>query len=105
VDSKLYSLAELEALSSQGPDALDALLLPVDYAVLDWPKAALTGDSAWYFAKGQAVFVPGTPTSGRVRVYGDGRFLGVGEMLDDGRLAPKRLMNLSDLGPKPAVLP
>ena len=81
LDSRLYSLEELQAKVPEGPVALDALLLPVDYAVLDWPKAALTGDSAWYFAKGQAVFVPGAPASGRVRVYGDGRFLGVGEII------------------------
>jgi tRNA pseudouridine55 synthase len=94
VGSRLYSLEELQAKVPEGPAALDALLLPVDYAVLDWPKAALTGDSAWYFARGQAVFVPGAPTSGRVRVYGDGRFLGVGEIESDGRVAPRRLLNL-----------
>jgi tRNA pseudouridine55 synthase len=94
VDSKLYTLDELQARKAEGPEALEALLLPVDYAVLDWPKAALTGDSAWYFGRGQAVLVPGAPTSGRMRVYGDGRFLGVGEIQSDGRLAPRRLMNL-----------
>jgi tRNA pseudouridine55 synthase len=93
-DSKLYTLDELQACKAEGPEALDALLLPVDYAVLDWPKAALTGDSAWYFGRGQAVLVPGAPTSGRMRVYGDGRFLGVGEIQSDGRLAPRRLLNL-----------
>jgi len=97
-DSRLYSLEELQARVPHGPEVLDALLLPVDYAVLDWPKAALTGDSAWYFTRGQAVLVPGAPTSGRVRVYGDGRFLGVGEIQSDGRLAPRRLMNLPQPG-------
>jgi hypothetical protein len=29
-----------------------------------------------------------------MRVYGDGRFLGVGEIQSDGRLAPRRLLNL-----------
>jgi tRNA pseudouridine55 synthase len=97
-DSALYTLADLQARKDESHATLDALLLPVDYAVLNWPKAALTGDSAWYFAKGQAVFVPGAPTSGRVRVYGDGRFLGVGEIQSDGRVAPKRLMNLPQAG-------
>ena len=92
--STLYTLADLEASKSEGDAALDALLLPVDHAVLHWPMADLSGDSAWYFARGQAVFVSGAPTSGKLRVYGEGRFLGVGEFLSDGRLAPKRLMNL-----------
>ena len=91
----MLNLQELEARKeSQGLGSLDALLLPVDHAVLHWPKAALAGDSAWYFTRGQAVFVPGAPATGKVRVYGDGRFLGVGEMQSDGRLAPKRLLNL-----------
>ena len=98
MDSTLYTLEDLQARKDEGHGALDALLLPVDYAVLDWPKAALTGDSAWYFARGQAVFVAGAPTSGRVRVYGDGRFLGVGEIQSDGRVAPRRLMNLPQAG-------
>ncbi|HEY3645132.1 MAG TPA: tRNA pseudouridine(55) synthase TruB [Gammaproteobacteria bacterium] len=94
-DLALLSLQELEARkAAQGLEALDALMLPVDHAVLHWPMAALTGDSAWYFTRGQAVFVPGAPAAGKLRVYGDGRFLGVGEMQGDGRLAPKRLLNL-----------
>lgn len=104
-DSVMYSLAELEARAAEGPHALDALLLPVDHAVRHWPEAALSGDAAWYFAKGQAVFVPGAPRSGRLRVYADGRFLGVGEIQEDGRLAPKRLMNLPPAGPRSAVSP
>ena len=105
VDSKLHTLEELQACKDESPLALDALLLPVDYAVLDWPKAALTGDSAWYFTRGQAVLVPGAPTSGRMRVYGDGLFLGVGEIQSDGRLAPRRLLNLPGTEPEGAVLP
>ena len=105
-DMQMHSLQDLEALKGgQGLAALDALLLPVDHAVLHWPKAALTGDSAWYFTRGQAVFVPGAPAAGKLRVYGDGRFLGVGEMLSDGRLAPKRLMNLPASRPESAVSP
>ena len=105
-DMTLFGLPELEARKeAQGLEALDALLLPVDHAVLHWPKAALTGDSAWYFSRGQAVFVPGAPSAGKLRVYGDGRFLGVGEMQSDGRLAPKRLMNLPLEGGQSAVQP
>ena len=105
LDSKLYTLDELQARKAGDPEALDALLLPVDHALLDWPKAALTGDSAWYFTRGQAVLVPGAPTAGRMRVYGDGRFLGVGEIQSDGRLAPRRLLNLPSQGPGPATQP
>jgi tRNA pseudouridine55 synthase len=42
---------------------------------------------------GQPVLVPKAPTEGWVRIY-DGRhaFIGVGEIEDDGRVAPRRLM-------------
>jgi tRNA pseudouridine55 synthase len=106
LDSAMHTLPELEArLAAGGPAALDGLLLPVDHAILHWPMAALTGDAAWYFSRGQAVFVAGAPGSGPMRVYGDGRFLGVGEIQEDGRLAPKRLMNLPQEAPKDAVSP
>jgi tRNA pseudouridine55 synthase len=102
----MLSLQDLEASKAeQGLAGLDSLLLPVDHAVLHWPKAALSGDSAWYFTRGQAVFLPGAPSAGKLRVYGDGRFLGVGEILSDGRLAPKRLMNLPPIAAPQAVQP
>jgi tRNA pseudouridine55 synthase len=93
-DLPMHGLPELETCRETGLEILDALLLPVDSAVSQWPKIALNGDAAWYFGKGQAVFVPGAPTSGRVRVFGGERFLGVGEVAADGRVAPRRLMNL-----------
>lgn len=101
----MHSLAELMALAEQGQEALDRLLLPVDSAVAHWPKAELAGDAAWYFAKGQPVFIPGAPTRGRLRVYAARRFLGVGEIISDGRLAPKRLMNLPGPEPETTVSP
>ncbi|HLW73782.1 MAG TPA: tRNA pseudouridine(55) synthase TruB [Gammaproteobacteria bacterium] len=92
LEAAMVSLAELEALGTGA--TLDRLLLPVDSALRHWPEARLSGDAAWYFTKGQPVFVAGAPTAGQLRVYADDRFLGVGEIQSDGRLAPRRLMNL-----------
>jgi len=37
--------------------------------------------------------VPRAPTEGWVRIYDvDGRFIGVGEIDDDGRVAPRRML-------------
>ena len=105
VEAALHTLESLEALKASGPEALDALLLPVDHAVLHWPMASLQDDSAWYFSRGQAVRVAGTPSTGRLRVYAGKRFLGVGEITEDGRLAPKRLMNLPPNDPENVVQP
>lgn len=90
----MYTLAELEARRDEGGHAaLDELLLPVDSAVADWPVIRLDADMSFYVRRGQPVLVPRSPTEGRVRLYSEGgEFLGIGEVADDGRIAPKRLL-------------
>lgn len=74
--------------------AMDDYLLPVDTPVLGLPAVRLAEISAGYMRQGQAVFVPQAPTSGTVRMYSESDdFLGVGEILDDGRVGPKRLIS------------
>jgi tRNA pseudouridine55 synthase len=86
-------LAALEALAQEGLQALDALLLPIDSAVAAWPEVQLSSDAAFYLRQGQPVLVPQAPTEGWVRLYADGgQFIGVGQIQDDGRVAPRRLM-------------
>ncbi len=87
-------LAELERLAEAGGlEALDARLLPMEAALADWPAVTLTANSAYYLRQGQPVLVPQAPTSGWVRLFGEDQgFLGVGQVLDDGRIAPRRLV-------------
>ncbi|NIO80297.1 MAG: tRNA pseudouridine(55) synthase TruB, partial [Candidatus Aminicenantes bacterium] len=41
-----------------------------------------------------AVTVPHAPTQGKLRIYNQrSEFLGIGEILDDGRVAPRRLIS------------
>ncbi len=89
----LVTLEQLEALAGEGYARLDARLLPMESALAQWPGVRLTGDAAFYLRQGQPVLVPKAPTSGWVRLYeGESTFLGMGEILDDGRVAPRRLM-------------
>lgn len=89
----MVSFSELEAAAEAGGGALDDLLLPVDRALEGWPAVRLNSDMAFYLRQGQPVRVAGAPITGRVRIYDDkDSFIGVGEMLDDGRVAPKRLI-------------
>jgi tRNA pseudouridine55 synthase len=93
-DFPLHTLAELEeTLATDGVEGLDALLLPMERALPDWPAVRLSEDASYYLSQGQAVFVPQVKDRGWVRLFaGDQRFLGLGTVLDDGRVAPKRLL-------------
>jgi tRNA pseudouridine55 synthase len=85
-----------ERLAREGEKGLDGLLLPMESGLSQWPDVRLSGDAAFYLRQGQAVLVPHAPTAGLVRLYeGQRRFLGVGEILDDGRVAPRRLLNIA----------
>ncbi|MCV6603767.1 MAG: tRNA pseudouridine(55) synthase TruB, partial [Porticoccaceae bacterium] len=91
-------LDELEQLreGKRGED-MDYLLKPTEAAVDDLPGFELPEDVAFYFRKGQPVICPEAYREGEegdiVRIFReDGPFLGVAEILDDGRVAPRRLI-------------
>lgn len=93
--AKMYTFEELNKLLEQDVTALDQSLLPIDAGLSDWTDVQLSADATFYLRRGQAVFVPGSKIGDYVRLYDPARvFLGVGIVLDDGRVAPKRLMNL-----------
>jgi tRNA pseudouridine55 synthase len=93
--SPFVTLEQLREIADQEGAAarLDALLLPLDSALGHWPAVRLSADAAFYLQQGQAVLVPQAPTEGLVRLYDVSRhFLGVGEIQDDGKVQPKRLV-------------
>jgi len=90
---QLLELGE-QARESADYAALDSLMLDLDSGIADWPKVELDADSSYYIKLGQPVQIARAPTEGKVRIYDDSGFIGVGEMQDDGRIAPKRMMNL-----------
>ena len=91
--SAMHTLSELESLAEGGLEPLDALLMPAESALDDYPRVDLSEDAVFYVKQGQPVLVPHAPTSGWVRIYRKtDRFIGVGEVLDDGRVAPRRLL-------------
>jgi tRNA pseudouridine55 synthase len=94
-EADLVTLQQLEGLADLA--SRDALLLPVDSVVEGWPEVRVNDDTAYYMRKGQPVIVAHAPSSGWVRLsevsdQGSTRFIGVGEVLDDGRVAPRRLV-------------
>lgn len=88
------TMATLAALKDNEQLAqMDQLLLPADAALGGLPLVTLSESGGFYLRQGQPVLVPNAPCSGMVRVaLPDGEFLGVGEILDDGRVAPRRLI-------------
>lgn len=90
----LVTWRELQERAQQGFAALDAVLLPVDTALADWPAVTITGDAVHYLLDGQPIWLPKAPNRGWARLYAEPerRFLGIGEILDDGRVAPRRLL-------------
>jgi tRNA pseudouridine55 synthase len=87
------TLERVEAAAQEGYPALDALLLPMQSALAHWPELRVSDDAAYYMKQGQPVLVPQAPPQGWVRLYTKaGQFLGVGSILDDGRVQPRRLL-------------
>ncbi|KUM38693.1 tRNA pseudouridine(55) synthase TruB [Pseudomonas sp. EpS/L25] len=88
------SLDELEAAHAEGgSEALDRFLLPVDSGLEHWPLVQLTQHSAYYWLHGQPVRAANAPKFGLMRVQDDqGRFIGIGEIDDEGQVAPRRLI-------------
>ncbi len=92
-DDNLVTMEQIKRLAEDGLSALDGLLLPIDSALYGWPEVKLTPDGTFYLKQGQPVLVPNAPTDGMVRIYdSNGSFMGAGEILDDGRVAPRRMM-------------
>jgi len=92
--AQAISLDELEAAHAEGgAEALDRFLLPVDSGLEHWPLVQLTQHSAYYWLHGQPVRAANAPKFGLMRVQDDqGRFIGIGEIDDEGQVAPRRLI-------------
>lgn len=93
----MHSLSELEAMAvTGGQGALDQLLLPADSALPHWPEVILDPAAAALVRQGQAVKATGVPGTGLLRLYavavGGREFIGVGRVLEDGRIGAKRLI-------------
>lgn len=88
--SQAITLEQFEAMSD---DERLAALAPPDSAVHYLPAITLDDDGAFYLLQGQAVWRSGAIPSGLLRLYNEQQvFLGLGELQDDGKIAPKRLM-------------
>lgn len=88
------TLEELERAHEEGgAEALDVFMIAVDSGLQDWPIVRLTEHSSFFWLNGQPVRAQNTPLDGLTRVYNhNDEFIGVGEIDDDGMVAPRRLI-------------
>ncbi|RKF15580.1 tRNA pseudouridine(55) synthase TruB [Alginatibacterium sediminis] len=103
---KMMSLDQLRSFVDQAkadersvyPD-IDPLLLPMDTAVHNLPSVAVDLESANYLLHGNPVQGSGAPLNQQFKLIAGPSeiFIGVGEVNDDGLVAPKRMINGIDL--------
>lgn len=92
-ESQMVGVEAIGVAVEQGHEALDAMLLPLESVFTDWPRAVVDESRAFYLSRGQAVRVVGAPADGRVAIVNAaGSVLGIGEIDDDGLVAPRRWM-------------
>ena len=93
-ETQMVTQSQLNVVAEGGLEQLDNLLLPMDSALTDMPKVLLKKDVVFYLCQGQTVVASGLPKSGKLRIYDQSsNFIGLGEVTQDGRIAPKRLIN------------
>lgn len=85
-----WTLQQLESIESK--QQRWQCVLDADRMLSEWPSVSLTEELEFYLSRGQAVWMPKLPASGWLRIYGKNNlFIGIGEMTDDGKLAPRRM--------------
>jgi len=88
------SMDKIHELYRQQDDftGLNKLILPVDETLRNIDKIELSPDEKFYILQGQPIQVNQPVKEGLLRMYFKDEFIGIGQILDDGRLGPKRLI-------------
>jgi tRNA pseudouridine55 synthase len=83
----------LEELSELDELERDHRLMPADIMVEALAALPLDLEAAWQICHGQPIWLPRMTLGQQYRLYApDGRFLGVGEVNQEGKVAPRRLV-------------
>jgi tRNA pseudouridine55 synthase len=92
---QMTSLENLQTLrETSGAEALEKFLLPMESALAHWPQLNVAESTAFYLRQGHPVVIPHAPVSGWVVLLDkSARFFGIGEILEDGKVAPRRIIH------------
>lgn len=92
-ETDCFTFQELcRILERKGQAGIAECLLPTDLAIEHFPQIKLPTETARWVLNGHAVNISKLPESGLVRMYDENIFIGIGFVDNDGKLAPKRLM-------------
>ena len=98
--SDMLDLSVIEELAEHSQSALEERLLAPDVALQGFPSVTLEHGADERFTGGQSVSVSAKSHSGLARVYAASeRFLGVGELVGGGQLAPRRVFLMQEKTP------
>jgi tRNA pseudouridine55 synthase len=86
----------IEQLTVMDKQSLSLCLIKVDAPLDAIPAIQLSDEQATRIKYGQSLIYKKESFQGMVRMYNSELFLGLGEMLLGGKLAPKKLFNLSN---------
>ena len=86
----------IEQLTAMTAQELQNSLIAIDKPLLAYPSVQLSEQQTVAIKYGQSVQLDAGLIEGTVRLYNDDVFLGLGEMLLDGKIAPKRLFNMGN---------
>ncbi len=96
----MLDLTAVESLAEEDVATLKERLLAPDVALQEFPSVTLDEGADERFRGGQAVPVAAESRAGLARVYGArDRFLGVGELVGEGTLAPRRVFLMQEKTP------
>lgn len=93
--AEMVTLETLDELAKQNNEiALQKFILPLESIIANCPELLISEALTYYLRQGQPVFIPHSPTHGLVQLKtADKRFLGIGKILEDGKVAPVRILS------------
>ncbi len=96
-EADMLDLSVIESLAERSRSALEQRLMAPDVALQGFPAVTLEQGADERFTGGQLVSVLTNGHSGLARVYAASeRFLGVGELVGGGQLAPRRVFLMKE---------
>ncbi len=87
-----WNIDQLQSMASNSDR--EKCLLPPDAVVRAWPKLQFSDQSVYCARQGQVVSTELVPMQGWVRMYtNDQKFFGIGEVIENNKIAPRKLFS------------